>query len=222
MSNFTACCGIPVKQGFCIAKTKEGLFRTIMDNSGCVNFTEPQNTFGAWALANQTAPDPDALSNENFVRPADKATVPGQGQRMVDQNGMANMIRRESQAFDLGGKVNWKMARQHCIDKGFAGLCNSDDYCPRGGGNPTVPHVTALGRTGEQWAPINNFVNAWINVGPTSRDRCRSWFSTQPVRKPSWRNDEDLPLRGAVMCCRTQINRPSRCHRLYTEGVHLV
>lgn len=94
---------------------------------------------------------------------------------------------------------NYDASEQFCRKRGFR-LCKASDYCPNNV-NPRYPLDSST------WAPISDYPNGWIQVGPGG-EMCKTHKQKCQVNKdsncdtngdPVWANKQEKEI--GVLCC---------------------
>lgn len=104
--------------------------------------------------------------------------------------------------YDVPNTTNYAGAMAFCNARGRR-LCNRAEYCPNGftGGEA----VYAGGKKdGDQWAPVNDKVNNWLEVGDTNWPSCQlhTEINGAAYDVPSWSSASSAySFRNHVLCC---------------------
>ena len=104
--------------------------------------------------------------------------------------------------YDIPNTTNYAGAMAFCNARGRR-LCNRAEYCPNGftGGQAVYGGGK---KDGDQWAPVNDTVNNWVNVGDATWPSCQlhTEIAGGSAGIPSWSSSTSAAShRNHVLCC---------------------
>lgn len=101
---------------------------------------------------------------------------------------------------------SYEEAVAFCSSKGGSELCKYNAYCPYGPGKPVMGgHRHDFDRSGEQWAPLGEIENGWVQIGQkyqNSATTCMTFDWLEGSSPGTWgRVDQFTGTKKFIMCC---------------------
>lgn len=116
---------------------------------------------------------------------------------------------------ETSGITTWEQAKSFCEGKGKE-LGSFSDYCPRSGGPPPVnlPEPSFTPKAGDEWAPMRNHPNAWVQVGSSGHATCAR-HREEIGSDPDWGISTDKkPFEANYVMC----GEPERRYLVIVQG----
>jgi len=96
------------------------------------------------------------------------------------------------------GVTTWSDASQKCQAAGKK-LCSSKDVCPNGVGG-AVAGSSGVDPATDQWSPVSDKTNEWIQIGNQSHPRCT--LHGPKFGEPVWGNNPaPASFKNKFACC---------------------
>jgi putative hemolysin len=174
-------------------------------NQSCQCDTGYNNLVGGVCVINTPGPTPGPTTGPTPGPTPGPTIVPTPAPTLGPTTGPtpSELLLDLYETFDGAEITNWVDARSFCIRKGGR-LASQNEWCSQ--------NYTVLGgtRQGDQWTPINDYVNGWLQIGTGMHMPCRTHVQLG-FGYPTWGVDATTQLYESnyILCKRVSCPRPT-------------